>query len=516
MRGLATAFLTLSTFCAYAQAPLTVTILHTNDMHSRFEPVKQKDLLLGGYARQVALLKQRFAADPNPLLLSAGDVFQGTLYFNTYLGLADAAFMNSEGYAAMALGNHEFDRGPATLRSFIDAARFPVLSANLDLSSDKELKDKVKPWTIVTVSGQRIGIIGAITEDLPVISSPGKEVKMRPLKASVQKAADELTAQGVNKIVLLTHIGYQQDQELAAQLRNVDVIVGGHSHTLLGKLPGAEGAAGGGSYPTVVKDADGREVPIVQAWNWGLVVGRLQVTFDAEGRATSWSGGPLPVDATIAPDPVSASWIAALSQPLAKVRDEVIGQADAQLAKGGGLGNSPMGELIADAMLAATKGAGSEIALMNAGGVRAPLEKGPITFGQAIMVQPFNNTLVMLELTGEELDKALEWGARSNEGSGGLLYVSAGFRYTVDAAKPPGERVSAFFEGKPIQPGRTYKIVTNNFTASGGDGHEVLKNSPGRRLDTGKADVDALVEYIRARSPIAPPGGKGRIEVIRS
>ena len=164
-----------------ALANFTVTFLHTNDLHSHVEPVKIKGVELGGYARQATLIKKFRNESPNPILLNGGDTFQGTLFFNVYLGLADVAFMNQVGYQAMAAGNHEFDRGPKVLADFARLAAFPILAANLDVSSDPDLKGLIKPSAIITVGTERIGVVGAVTPDLMDISSPGDNVKLKDL-----------------------------------------------------------------------------------------------------------------------------------------------------------------------------------------------------------------------------------------------------------------------------------------------------------------------------------------------
>lgn len=504
---------------AFANAESTITILHTNDCHARVEPTTIRGKTYGGYARQATYLKQCLAHDKNPILLSAGDVFQGTLYFNVYEGLADLAFMNYIGYTAMAAGNHEFDKGPAVFAQFIRAAKFPVLCANVDFSADLDLNGLIKPSTVVEVGGHKVGIVGAVTDDLPSISSPGDKIKMKDLVASVQAEVDRLTKDGVKKIVLLTHCGYEVDvKTLAKEVKNIDVIVGGHSHSLLGKYDNPAFSRIDGPYPTVVKAADGSTVLVVQAWDWGKVVGRLEVTFDDEGRVKSWSDEPpKPMDETVPDDPVAAAMVAAFQKPILAVANEVVGETVNGIARLSNLGGeSPMGNVIADAQLEFTRKAGAELALMNGGGIRASLEAGPITYGAAIATQPFANTLTILDLTGAELLAALEWGARPlPEASGALVHVSSNCSYTIDLAKPAGSRVSEVkVAGAPLDPARTYRVCLNTFMASGGDGHEGLKNAKGRRIDTGFVDIDALVAYFRAHRPTE---GKveGRIVIKR-
>ncbi|HVT14344.1 MAG TPA: bifunctional metallophosphatase/5'-nucleotidase [Fimbriimonadaceae bacterium] len=493
------------TALATADKPITVTFLHSNDMHAHIEGATIQRKAYGGYARQATLIKRLRASEPNVVLLNAGDTFQGTLYFNVYEGLADLAYMNAVHYDAMALGNHEFDRGPATLSDFVKHADFPILCSNLDFSHESTLSGLVQPSTVLTIGGEKIGVVGAVTPDVFDISSPGAKITLKDLKSSVQTAVDDLTRQKVDKIVLLTHIGYEEDLKLVHELHDVDVVIGGHSHTPLGTpdLPGWPKAQG--PYPTMAKDSTGQEVPVVQCWEWSKVFGELEVRFDANGKIEKIvKAQPIVVDESIPEDPSVASMIAAFQKPIANLQKQVIGQTDTGLPRSSASRReSPMANVIADAMLAATAKSGSVAAFVNSGGVRAPLEAGPITYGEAISVQPFNNTLTVMDLTGAELKAALEEGVPERDKTGGLLNPSHGTSYKLDFSRPEGSRISDIVvAGTPLDPAKTYRVTFLNFTANGGDAHLVLKNSTGKRTDTGLLDIDALVDYVKAHSPV--------------
>jgi 5'-nucleotidase len=493
----------LVTAHASAQQPVTVTIVHTNDIHAHVEPVRIRDRSFGGYARTATLINRLRKSDPNVVILNAGDTFQGTLYFNVFEGLADLALMNAIGYQAMAVGNHEFDKGPAPLAVFARYAQFPLLSANLDVSGEPSLKDLIRPSTVIEVGGTKVGVVGATTEDTPSIAAPGPTVKFLDTAASVQAEVDRLTKQGINKIIVLSHIGYTDDLNLASKLRNVDLIVGGHSHTPLGtpNLPGWRTAVG--PYPAKLNDADGKPVYVVQAWEWNKVVGRIQLRFDAQGRVTGLgTAEAIVVDDTIPEDPKVAALVEAFRKPIAAMANEKIGSTTEGVTRETSAdGSRPMADVIADSMLEKVASMGVQAAFINRGGVRASLEKGDITYGDAVAVQPFANTLVLLDVTGDELRRALEHGA-----GGGLLHPSVGTSYRLDASKPAGQRVSeVVIAGQALDPTKTYRIAVPNFIANGGDGHEVLKSAPGRRVDTGFLDIEAFVEFIRKNSPLNPP-----------
>ncbi len=423
--------------------------------------------------------------------------------------------MNYQGYQAMAVGNHEFDDGPAALAKFVDKATFPVLAANIDVSAEPLLKDRIKPYAILSVGGEKVGVVGAVTPDLPLISSPGENVKMLDVMNSIQASVDALKGQGINKIFLVSHLGYTLEQEVAAKVSGLDVIVGGHSHTLLGTFDNKDFPASEGPYPTVVNNPDGNKTLLVASWEWGKVLGRIQVKFDDAGAVQSWEGNPIPVTADIAEDDTAKRMVNTLTVPIAALRRQVVGNAPQGLNGSRELvrkRESGMANVLADAALAAAQQAGADLALVNGGGVRASIDAGPITFDEAITVQPFGNTLTIVDLTGAKIRQALEHGVATwSENKGQFLHVSKGMSYTFDLSKPAGSRVTAVtLNGQPLDDAKTYKVATNNFTASGGDGFTAFEGAP--RLDTGTLDIDVLVNYLKA-NPNLTAEPEGRIVV---
>jgi 5'-nucleotidase len=404
--------------------------------------------------------------------------------------------MNAIKPDAVALGNHEFDRGVPPIARFCEGAAFPLLSANLDVSNEPKLKELVKPSVILKVGGEEVGVVGAITEDLMSISSPGDSLKLKPLVPSVQAAVDDLLNKGVNKIVLVTHIGYQEDIKLASQLRGVDLIIGGHSHTPIGTpaLPGWP--ASRGAYPTLQKDVTGRNVYIFQAWEWGKVFGRFKADFDEKGEIVRiHEAAAIPVDASVPEDPGVKSIVDALKLPILELQNKAVGAATNEISREAtATGEIVMGNVIADSMLAETAKLGAVAAFTNSGGVRANIDAGPITYGEAIAVVPFSNTLVLLELTGQEIFDSIQFGV----GRGGKLLPSKGTRYEA----VNGKVTQVVLAGQPLDLNKRYTVALNSFIASGGDGHEVLKNATGKRTDTGFLDIDALINYLKANDPL--------------
>src|SRR5690606_26402092 len=284
------------------------------------------------------------------LLLSAGDNFQGSLYYTTYRSQIVSDFFNQMGFDVVATGNHEFDDGPEEFLAFIESAEFPIIGGNFDVSRSELLAGRVNGSIVLEVGGERIGIIGATTEDTPDIASPGDDIEFNDIITYVRGASEALDAAGIDKIILLSHIGYNEDLNVAASLPLVDVIVGGHSHTLLSNTD--EAAAG--AYPTMVTNPAGIEVPVVQANQYGKYLGDIAITWDAEGNVISAVGDPFLIDASVEADSAFASQLADLAGPIEEAMSVVIGTTTEMIDGARETCRAvecTMGNLVADAML---------------------------------------------------------------------------------------------------------------------------------------------------------------------
>ena len=510
---------------------LTFTILHTNDTHDHLEPttISCKDAAgkdftaqYGGVARIKTAIDTLKQGAINPVVLDAGDVFTGTIYGMIYKGLADLAYMEAFGVQAQTIGNHEFDNGPKQLAEYVKNATFPVVSANIDASNEPLLKDLIKKSVVLEIGGQKVGIVGVTTPETPITSSPGDTVKFLDPLTTVQAEVDKLRSGGTTKIILLSHLGYSVDLELAKKLKGVGVIVGGHSHTPLGKYEGNGLPKPEGEYPTVVKDASGKSVLVLQSWEWGKLYGRMRITLSGEGVPVFWKGENTPVTASFKPDTRLAATLRAFTIPVDGFRKNIVGEAKVRL--NGDRADvrkreTNLSNLIADANLWKTQKFGTTISLQNGGGVRASIEAGQVTQGQLIDVQPFGNTLFVMDLTGAEIKTALENGVSQWEtGAGRFMHVS-GLKYTFDLSQKPGSRVTNVQVGtvkdgfKPLDAAATYKVVTNNFVAGGGDGFDVFKNAKGAKLDTYLPDYSVMTEYFQFLKS-AEPKVEGRITIL--
>lgn len=491
-----------------ASAEYSLTILHTNDFHDRFEPISasasgcdaEKNAAgecFGGAARLVTAVAEARMRSANSILVDGGDPFQGTLFYTYYKGSLAAEMMNALGFEAMAVGNHEFDDGPSVLRDFAEAAQFPLLMANADISREPLLSDVIDKSVVIEKNGERIGVIGLTPVNNPEIASPGPNVVFTPPADAVQGEVDRMTEMGITKIIVLSHSGYDLDLDIAANTTGVDVIVGGHSHSLLGDMEGAVGP-----YPTMVGDT-----AIVQAFAYGKYLGELNVTFDDAGVITAAVGAPILLDASVAEDAAMKARVTEAAIPLEEIRNRVVAEATAMIEGDRTVCRAEecaMGNLIADAMLAYTADQGVVIAFQNSGGVRASIDAGPVTMGEVLTVLPFQNTLSTFEVTGAVMLEALENGVSQHEEGAGRFPQVAGMTFAFDLAQPVGARISdVMVGGVPIDPAAVYGVVSNNFVRNGGDGFAMFVGAA-NAYDFGPDVAQVVADYMAATGPVMP------------
>lgn len=548
----------------------SLRILHINDHHSHLQPNSAKltlagaatDVKTGGFPRVVSKINELAASGGNVLKLHAGDAITGDLYFTLFKGKADAEQMNQVCFDAFVLGNHEFDSGDAGLKTFLDflnssACKTDVLSANVSPKVGtspltlKSATDYVKPYTIKELNGQKFGIIGlTIAGKTKNSSSPDATTTFADEATTAQKYIDELAGKGVNNIILLTHQGYNNDQAIAKQLKGVDVIIGGDSHTLLGDGFKAFGLSPSGAYPTKTTDANGKQVCIAQASQYSDVVGELTIDFNVAGDVITCSGTPhlllsdtfqrdkveltgaardavlkavadAPELSIVTPNAAAQANLDGYSQQVDVMKQTVIGTAaetlchervpnqglsritgcrEATASRGSDIAN-----IVSKAFLEMSLT--SDICLQNAGGVRVDVPAGSITLGTAYTLLPFANTLIEMDMTGKDIIDSLEDGidfALNPQGSTGSYPYAAGLRWHVDLSKAKGLRVTNV-QVNPrvtgawtaIDPAKTYKVVTNSFLATGGDGYTTFKNLVAdKKLNTYLDYAQSFADYV--------------------
>ena len=500
-----------------------LSIMHFNDTHAH----------LDNAAKRVTAINEVRATKPNSLLLDAGDVFSGTLYFNEFKGQADLKLMNLMKVDAMTFGNHEFDLGSSpeghkALADFIKGANFPFVSANVDFSKDNLFtgmfntkistapnKGNIYSGIVKEVNGEKVGIFGLTTAETKDISSPGK-ITFSNYIEDAKKMVAEFEKMGVNKIVALTHIGYDDnpavdnDRELAKAVKGIDVIVGGHSHTQLDK-------------PVVVSQYAEPTI-IVQAYQYADFLGTLDVTFDKNGKVVGHAGKLIKV-ADKAEDPEAAEILKTYSDKVKAIKTEPTGATAVKALENPRMGEiltnpsvrkneTPLGNVITDGMLSKAREYNKDVimAFQNGGGIRAAINEGPITVGEVIEVLPFGNTLATMSLYGSEIKEAFETSLKElPRENGGFLHVS-GAQVKYDSSKPAGERVvSIAYQNAdktftPIKDDEMYTIATNAFTAKGGDGFGVLAKAyaDGRVTDLGLTDWENFRDHLKSLGNVDP------------
>ncbi|BFM51374.1 NAD nucleotidase [Marinomonas sp. THO17] len=522
---------------------------------------------VGGFPSVVAEIKALTNTDQPVVKIHAGDAMTGDLFYTLFQGEADAALMNEACFDIFTLGNHEFDDGDAGLVQFLDwlnadeNCTTDVISANVKPEvgvsplTMKTAEDYFTPYTIKEFNGVKVGFIGIdIANKTKNSSSPDKTTVFLDEAETSQQYIDELEAMGINKIVLVTHYQYQNDLSLASKLKGVDVIIGGDSHTLLGDFS-AVGLDAAGPYPTKVTDAEGNLVCVAQAWQYSAVVGELDVAWNKDGVVTNCSGTPhllladsfkrknsdgkrvelvgaareavykditaLDNVSIVEPDPSAVATLAKFSAQVDAMKGEVIGQSATTLCleRIPGQGRSKL----CDRSMTASHGADisnivakafrdmsktSDIAIQNGGGVRVDIAEGDLTIGDAYTLLPFANTIVELDMTGEEIHQVLEEAfdyATVEGGSTGAYPYASGLRWKVDASKPKGQRfydLEVMKKGgswQALNPTMTYKVATNDYIAGGKDGYltfgKVVKE--GRVVDTYLDYAQSFVDYVR-------------------
>jgi len=495
-----------TTFAHSQQAE--IRILHVNDFHGFAEPYKPlgSDELLGGIPYLAAKANQLRKEKPS-LLLSAGDMIQGSNWANLFEGESVMEWMNEMRLNAMVLGNHEFDFGQEVLKKRISESRFSILGANV------EGLDAVKPYVIKELNGIKVALIGVVTEDVPLSTHPRNVAGLRfrgPIETA-ERYIRELEKRA-DVIVVLSHIGFPADRVLAEKVKGIDVIVGGHSHTKIAKPVTVGGTL------------------IVQAWEHAKGLGVLDLLIK-EGKRIGFEGRLEEIR------PEKGKEEKATLALMKKYIDRVdailsvrIGEAEVDLdGENVRRRETNLGDFIADIIRDAS---GADVTLINGGGIRTSIKKGEVRVKDVYSVLPFDNYIVVIKLTGKQIKESLEHGVSAvEEGEGRFPQVSGlVFKYS-----PSGEKGSRIKEisvaGRPIDDGREYTVATNDFMAVGGDGYrafgEAIKSSrdfsvvggmmKGEKVvysDSGRWLRDVVVEYIKERKRIAPKR-EGRIIEIQ-
>ncbi|XP_045454294.1 apyrase-like [Melitaea cinxia] len=511
-------------YAALEMDMFTLHIIHYNDFHARFEettvsyPVcfSNDTSCLGGYARLYYEVKALLKEKPDALLLNAGDTFQGTYWYTLMKWNVTQKFINLLPNDAHAIGNHEFDDGIAGLAPYLAALHAPVVVANIDTSLEPALNGLYKPHIVIERRGRKIGIIGLITTETKTSSNSENVKFLDPIK-TVQKEANILTEQGVDIIIVLSHCGLDIDKKIASTVgENIDIIVGGHSHSLLwnGKSPSKEYVSG--PYPVLVptNSTPEHQVLIVTAACFTKYLGNLTTYFDKNGNLKAFDGEPVFLNRSIPEDPEIKAIMKPYSDDLHAIVNEVVGYLDDDFNdKPCGWKECAIGDFIADSFLYTAKQMEvsnlTHVAFLLRNMIRGSIPKGEISRGKVINALPFTNTVLTFSLLGKHLIEAFEhcmsnwWVAKPFQGP--WMPQVSGIRLKINLTGELNIEVLVKEEEGyiPLDPEKEYQVTTLSFISNRKNGFEMLYKYGKNKTEVGK-DSKILENYIRKNTPITP------------
>nr|ALD83769.1 apyrase [Anopheles culicifacies]AYD38347.1 apyrase [Anopheles culicifacies C] len=507
-----------------------LTIIHMNDLHARFAETSERsskckasegDTCIAGIARVFQTVQTLRKKHPNPLFFNVGDNYQGTIWYNYHRWKVVARFINLMHPDAMTLGNHEFDNGLNGLRPYLHALakkKIPTVATNLIRSKDPF--PKLPRSVILKRKGRSIGIIGVTADNTHELSNT-ESITFSDSIAAVRSESKALKQMGVNIILVLSHCGLEVDKQIAQTAGDdVDVIIGGHSHSFL--FPNASTVPYNkmdtilGDYPVVVNNSNGRKILIVQAYAYGKYVGRLTAYFNTQGSVEYWDGFPVYLSDRIPQSQMALKILEPYRQQVEVYGSTQIAKTNVDLVQNScRLRECNLGSLVADAIADYyTNETFHPVAIINAGNFRAPIPKGctywdfeclvtDITNEEAIGASPFSNTVDLLTLRGDALwnivEHSLVWDSvkRMN------VAQVAGLRIVADLDRAPYDRVLSIevrnlHDGityEPLNRTANYKLVTMSFIATGKDGFRWALERLDRQI--GPLDSDVFIQYLK-------------------
>ena len=476
-----------------------LVILHTNDIHGHLVPFKEKRLSktdkVAGMAYLAAMVeKARKDSGKCVLLLDAGDLAQGTPVSNYFKGIPMIEVMNYMGYDAATIGNHEFDWRQPALKEMIKKAKFPFVCANVVYKDNpnRTIFD-LKPYIIKKVGDMNVGILGLTTTETPTITKAENTkglVFLDPVKTA-KKYIPQMRKDGADFIIALTHQGFDEDQKLAKAVQEIDIVIGGHSHT------------------KVMNPKKVGRVLVCQARKYGLYLGKMDLRYCMHSKQfksfTEKDELVAALHNDIKPDENVVKIIKKYEDEIAPIMKKVVGKTNTDLLKKcskKSCGDWNMGNMITDGMRAKS---GADIAMYNPGGIRSEIYKGEIKAEDVFTVLPFDNWLVTVTLDGNQVKEILEHGA-SHHGSAQV----SGVTFEIDYSQPKGKRVSNIkVNGKPMKMDKDYTLTTIDFLFTGGDGFN-FKGA--KNVKYGDHVRDVITEYIQKNTPLNVKSD-GRIKI---
>ena len=489
----------LTAVAAFAQTPratpatpaapriVRVTLLQVNDVY-QISPVDRGTR--GGLARVATLRQQIMRESPHTLLLLAGDTIAPSVASNIFKGRQMIDTWNAVGLDYAVLGNHEFDFGPDVLLERMRESRFPWLTANVIDRRTGRIFGNTPPFVIREFGGVRVGIFGLLTPDTLRMSSAGPNVEIRDVCRTAADVVRQMRRRGAQVVVGLTHLNMSEDK-LLARCAPIDVIIGGHEHSVLQSLAG--------------------RTPIFKMGSDARNLGRIDLNINAaNGTLESIDWEIIPVTNEVADEPRVAAIVADFERRLSAELDQPVGRTAVELDARQATNRTQetnLGNYIADAF---RRHVAADVAIVNGGSVRSNTTYGPgqLSKRDILSILPFENAVVKIEVTGAVLRRALEHGVSqaAEEREPGRFPQVAGLRFSFDARRPVGQRVTEVtVGGQPLDERRNYSVALTHFVAEGGDGYEMFRGA--RQLiaaEGAQIDANIVMEAVRTASEIAP------------
>ncbi|BBM44304.1 NAD nucleotidase [Leptotrichia trevisanii] len=553
---------------------LELNLIHINDHHSHLEEEKM-DLVLngkkvtvnvGGMPRMIQRITDLKKSSKNNLVLHAGDALSGTLYYTLFKGKADAALMNVGHFDLFTLGNHEFDDGNTVLKNFLDELKIPVVSANVIPDKGSILEGKWTPYVIKKIDGQDVVIVGLDVVGKTIeSSSPGKDIKFHDEVETAKKMVAELQAKGINKIIFLSHAGYEKNLEIAEKVSGIDVIITGDTHYLLGESYKEYGLKPVAEYPKKIMSPAGEPVYVAEAWCYSHMVGNMKIKFNDKGVVTELKAEPTIVIGDnlfevkndkgeksqlqgkekediikyvnsrkdikfVKEDPAAQKVLARYKAEKNELGKKEIGNITQEIP--GGSANripndkNPEGSLattlVSETVLHTLKNMGTgniDMVILNSGGVRISLTPGKISYDDAYTLLPFtSNTIYILKMNGAEIKQVIEDSLNFalDGGSSGAFPYGAGIRFEATREGTLGTRVKKIevLDAKtnkwvPIDAKKTYTVGTNSYIAAGKDGYTTfgkITSTPGREGTNTHLGVEtSFINYVKEKKTVGRP-----------
>lgn len=559
---------------ALSPKTLELNVIHINDHHSHLEEEKMELVLngkkvtvnVGGMPRMIQRISDLKKANKNNLVLHAGDALSGTLYYTLFKGKADAALMNVGHFDLFALGNHEFDDGNLVLKNFLDELKIPVVSANVVPDKGSILEGKWTPYMIKKIQGQDVAIVGLDVVGKTVeSSSPGKDIKFHDEVETAKKMVEELKAKGINKIIFLSHAGYEKNLEIAEKVSGIDLIITGDTHYLLGEGFKDYGLKPVAEYPKKIMSPAGEPVYVAEAWCYSHMVGNMKVKFDDKGVITELKAEPTIVlgdnffevknekgeksqlqgkekediikfinsrkDIKFVKEDLTAQKVLEKykqeknelgKKEIGNITEEIPGGSANRIPNEKNPEGSLATTLVSETVLHMLKNMGTgnvDMVIMNSGGTRISLVPGKISYDDAYTLLPFtSNTIYILKMNGAEIKQVIEDALNFalDGGSSGAFPYGAGIRFEATKAGTLGTRVKKVevLDAKtnkwvPIEAGKTYTVGTNSYIAAGKDGYATfgkITSTPGREgVNTHLGVETSFINYVKEKKSVGRP-----------